>query len=222
VKNKIVLVGSEKGGVGKTTISFNLAVLRAIAGYPVLLVDADKQASSSMLASMRTDGDFSPPLICVQKTGKMGADLLELRTNYEIIIDAGGVDSVELRQSIAVADIWVLPASPSQLDLFAMAKMARLQAEVEERVGRIPRTVVVLNPVAPNTREWEEAREMLSDNEKMPVLNSQLTNRVAHRRAIRAGCGVIELTGKSHDVLAVAEMIALYEEIYGEEYAPQH
>lgn len=30
--NKIILVGSEKGGVGKTTVAFNLAVMRARAG----------------------------------------------------------------------------------------------------------------------------------------------------------------------------------------------
>jgi len=49
----IVLVGGEKGGVGKTTLAVNLAAMRARTGHDVLLVDADKQASANLWASIR-------------------------------------------------------------------------------------------------------------------------------------------------------------------------
>ena len=44
----IVLVGGEKGGVGKTTLAVNLAAMRRRAGHDVLLVDADRQASANL------------------------------------------------------------------------------------------------------------------------------------------------------------------------------
>ena len=216
--NRIYLVGSEKGGVGKTTLSFNLAVLRAKAGYSVLLVDADKQASSSMWASLRTQAGFEPPLVCVQKYGKIGVDLLELRKNYEVIVDAGGADSQELRQSIAVADRWIIPVKAGQLDLFSIAKMIQLLEEIDERVGRIPDSFIVLNAISPSTKEAEEARELLSENPKLPVAAAQLVDRVAMRRAVMSGCGVTELTGKFSNELATCEILKLYEEVFQEEY----
>lgn len=216
--NKIYLVGSEKGGVGKTSISFNLAVLRAKAGYPVLLVDADKQASSAMWASLRSESGHTPTLVCVQKLGKIGIDLLELRKNYEVVVDAGGADSQELRQGIAVADKWVIPVRPGQLDIFSMAKMRQLRTEVEERVGRAPEVLVVLNLVAASTREGDAARELLSESDTMPVAKSQLVDRVAMRNAVMSGCGVTELTGKLASAAATTEMLALYAEVFGEAY----
>ena len=48
-KNRIVLVGNEKGGVGKTTVAFNLAVMRVKQGRNVILVDTDKPVSYTHL-----------------------------------------------------------------------------------------------------------------------------------------------------------------------------
>lgn len=219
--HQIILVGSEKGGVGKTSISFNLAVLRAKAGVPVLLVDADRQASSSMWSSMRTEAGHQPPMVCVQKSGKIGYDLIQLRENYEVIIDAGGADSVELRQGIAVCDTWIIPVRASQLDLFSMAKMRQLQDDVEQLVGKFTPAFVVLNAIAPRTREASDARTLLDESTRMPVLQSQLVDRVAMRRSVMLGCGVTELTGKDYDGRAATEILALYEEIFKEKFRVQ-
>lgn len=217
--NEICLVGSEKGGVGKTTLAFNLAVMRLKAGYPVLLVDADRQASSAMWAALRTEAGFKPPLVCVQMQGKIGVDLLQLKDNYEVIVDAGGADSVELRQTMLVADRWLCPVKPSQLDLFSMAKMAQLITEVKERAGRVPQTSIVLNAVSPLTHEAREARELLLEyEEEMPVLAAQLVDRVAMRHAVKAGCGVIELPPKGANELAIYEMMGVYVQFFKEHY----
>jgi len=217
-RHKILLVGSEKGGVGKTSIALNLSVMRARAGHPVLLVDADKQASAAMWCSLRSEGGFMPPLVCVQKLGRIGADLVQLSENYEICVDAGGSDSVELRHSIAVADIWLMPERVGQLDLFVMAKMAQILTDIKERMGRSPSVHILLNAVPPSTKEAEEAREALTEFEDFPVLDSMLVERVTMRRAVRLGCAVVELTGKNLNPACVQELMQVYEEIYGEPY----
>ena len=122
----IVLVGGEKGGVGKTTLAVNLAAMRARAGHDVLLVDADKQASANLWASIRDQEKVDPPVRCVQKRGKgLAADVRDLATRYEdIVIDAGGQDSVELRAAMTIADLAIFPIQPSLFDAATLETLA--------------------------------------------------------------------------------------------------
>lgn len=56
MNRKIISIISEKGGVGKTTTTFNLACALQKKGYKVLAVDLDKQCNLSITCGYLSDG----------------------------------------------------------------------------------------------------------------------------------------------------------------------
>ena len=81
----IVSFINQKGGVGKTTLSINVADYLANA-HKVLLIDADKQASATSWASLREDNKFQ--VISLTRES-MANDILKLSEGFQYtIIDA--------------------------------------------------------------------------------------------------------------------------------------
>jgi len=219
----LILIANEKGGVGKTTIAVNLAAMCRLAGKDVLLVDTDRQESANTWAAMRHENEVIPSITCVSKTGKVGYDLIGLKSKYEVvIIDAGGRDSLEMRQSVAVCDTCIIPIKPAQFDVWSLSRMAGLIRDVSERVERPINAFSFVNGASPNpsVRETQEVKEALKDYADLfPVLESVITERIAFRKASRDGLGVVELPSSLADAKANLEMISLYKEVFHEDWA---
>src|SRR3954470_14768643 len=105
---KILVVGGIKGGIGKSTLAANLAVLAARAGPDVLLIDADPQETTATWAAARADqpGELAP-VTTVTIIGKQIRDELKRLTGkYQtILIDAGARDTTTQRAALSVADL---------------------------------------------------------------------------------------------------------------------
>ena len=211
----IVLVGGEKGGPGKTTIATNIAAMRTDEMEDVLLVDTDRQPTSSYWCSMREDKGIKPRVASIQKYDKaVRTEITELKKKFsDIIIDAGGRDSPELRGALLVCDKAIFPLRPSQFDLWTLGRLNTL-VEVALEINENLKAYVVINQSSPNpaVREAEEMKEFLSEFENINLMKSVICERIVFRRAALNGMAVTEY--KPEDIKANEEINALYQEIF--------
>lgn len=211
----IVAIVGEKGGTGKTTIATNLAAMLARAGRDVLIVDTDTQRSASYWAATRAQRADLPRVACVQLyEPSLATELPDLAKRYdEVLVDAGGRDSPELRRSLLVARCAYVPVQPAQFDVWTVSN---LNAHLTQAKVYNPslRAAVLLSraPTHPASREVEEVREALGDYEHLPISSCLVRDRAIFRRAAREGMGVAEMP--SPDAKASEEIAALYREIY--------
>ena len=186
------------------------------AGSDVLLVDTDRQGSASSWCAVRDEEGRAPRVACVQKFGKgLGADVRAMAGKYgDIVIDAGGRDSVELRAAMTVADALYIPIQASQFDVWTLDAMNVLVDQAQAINERL-RAFAVLNRAStnPSVKEAEDARAALADYEHLRSARGRVRDRISFRKAAREGCTVGELAER--DTKAIGEIQAFYEEVFG-------
>jgi chromosome partitioning protein len=211
----ILLIGGEKGGTGKTTIATNLIAICTLNNKDTLLIDTDKQGSASSWIATREHNKIEPIIPSVQKFGNtLHTQILDLSKRYqEVIIDAGGRDSVELRSAMTVANCFYIPIQTSQFDIWTLGLINNLINDVKI-VNPNLRTFIVLNRCSTNpaVNEAEEAKEVLTEFDNLKLSSSTLKDRIAYRKAAKTGQSVFELDKK--DDKAIHEMKSLYNEVY--------
>ncbi len=215
----IVLIGGEKGGTGKSTLATNLAVCLAHRGRDVLLLDCDPQRSSASWVGVRSaNAPDAHKIHCMEKLGDVLDAVRDVSARYaDVIIDAGGRDSRELRSAMLAADTMYVPIKASQFDLWTVERMNELidQAKSFNRELRAS-ALLSMAPTNPQINEAAEAEEMLREYEHLDLARTVIRERKAFRDAIVLGNGVIELD-PAKALKAAAEMEALAQEVTGEQ-----
>lgn len=212
----IVLVGAEKGGVGKSTIAANLSVHLARDGADVVLVDADPQATAAKFSERRAElrqiRPDLPAVHCVQRTGDVSATVRDLAGRYQVvIIDAGGRDSRELRTALAVAHLFLTPIRASQADLETLPTINELVGLARSLNPSLEAYAVLsMAPTNPSIREVAEAAELLTDFDQLKLANSIIRDRKVFRDALLEGLGVVEMDNSQ----AKAEVQLLGQEFF--------
>ncbi|HGO6081632.1 TPA: division plane positioning ATPase MipZ [Burkholderia cenocepacia] len=208
----IVMVGAEKGGVGKSTLASNLAVHLAHHQVDVVLVDTDGQATCARFIERRDEGGIQPSVPCVQRTGDVAATLRDLARRYQVVVvDAGGRDSRELRTALGVANLLLTPTRASQADLETLPKMNELIGLARGLNPELKAAAVLsMAPSNPVIREVEDARELLAEFDQLELADTVIRDRKVYRDALLGGRGVIELDNSQ----ARAEIQLLAQEFF--------
>lgn len=210
----IVSVLNTKGGVGKTTLSLNLAVARALAGKDVWLVDGDRQATTMQAVAQRSLANIMPALSVAHYTDGplLRAQLQQQRNKYDdIIIDAGGRDSAALRAALMLSDVVLIPFQPRSFDVWGVGDMAELVAEaVGMRDGL--KAYAILNSADPRGVDNEEAAGAVAEHEHIEYLEAPIGRRKAIAEA--AGSGLSVLEWKPRDTKAEEEINRLVELVF--------
>ena len=211
----IILIASNKGGSGKTTLATNLATCFAVKGdKEVCLVDADKQASAAKWILEREIAKHTPNITCVQKYDNLQPTLTSLASKYEIVIvDVAGRNSREMITAMAVADYVISPVQCSQLDLDTLM-------ELNDQVVRVkdlnPNINVKLCHVMASTnstvkdKEQQEFRDYIEEFSDLRHLNSVIYYRKIYRDVMSEGKSVIESANEQ----AHGEVQKIYEEVF--------
>ena len=213
----IILIGGEKGGTGKNTIATKLAAMRALNGRDVLLIDTDPQGSANYWAQSRDEENITPRVACVQKFGKgLPKEVQDLATRYQdIIIDAGGRDSIELRSALVVTERLFVPIQPSQFDIWTLNQMEELVESAKSfNSDLLAKVIISRSSTNPSVHESDDAGKLLDDFDNLDLADVTIRDRIAYRKAAKDGLAVIEL--KPKDPKAVKEMEALYNEVFGD------
>lgn len=211
----IFVSGGIKGGVGKTTLATNMAILLAAQGKDVLLVDADDQETASDFTMVRNEtlADHGGANYTAVKLHGVAirTDTLRLSTKYDdVVIDVGGRDTAGQRAALSIADIYAIPFLPASFDVWTLEKVAQLIQEARPFNEKL-RTICFLNRADARGQDNEEAVTIARDIEGLTYLDAPLGNRKAFRAAASQGLSVTEL--KPPDAKAVAEMTTLFEQL---------
>jgi chromosome partitioning protein len=209
----IVAVVQTKGGVGKTTLTVNLAVERVVrAKRDVLLVDADEQGTASDFSALRAERLGQTGYSAIQLAGNaVRTQVQKLKSKFDdVFIDTGGRDTQALRAALTVADIALVPFQPRSFDVWTLDKVAALIGEAKG-FNESLRAFALLNCADASGPDNVAAAVSLTEHPEIAYLDSPLGRRKAFPNANAIGLSVLEASPA--DKKACDELIRLADRI---------
>lgn len=192
----VITVAGLKGGIGKSTLTINLAACFHRAGHRALIVDADPQGTCRTWAARASEVSHEgPPVVAID--GKtLRRDLARVSEGFDIVvIDSPPRMGTDARAAMLSADLVVMPVVPGAADVWALQETVAVLEEVRALRPEL-RAVVVLNR-ADRTTLAKLAKEALTGIENVASLESTVGNRVAFGEATLAGQGVLDYAPES-------------------------
>jgi chromosome partitioning protein len=187
-----VMIGmvSQKGGVGKSTLSRLVAREYAAAGWEVKIADLDISQGTSTDWKQRREQHRLQPEVAVEPFRTVG-QALKVASLYDLLVFDGPPHSMAGTLEIARASNFVV--LPSGLSLDDLKPTMLLAHELVEAGIDTDRIVVALCRVGDRENEIEEARAYIR-KAGYACLKGSLPEKTAYRRASDEGRAVSEVT----------------------------
>lgn len=185
-----IALASLKGGVGKSTLSMNLAAALHRAGHRTLLVDADPQGTCAAWAARAAELEHDGPPVVAMVGAALRRDLAKVAEGFDVVVlDSPPRMGTEARAAMMAADLVVLPVTPGAADLWAAAETVAVLEEARAFRPEL-RAVVVLNRADRTTLAKLAAKAV--EELGVPALDVTIAQRVAFGEATLAGQGVTD------------------------------
>lgn len=202
---------SYKGGVGKTTLSENIAVVFAHAGKSVCIVDADDSANSMSWSKKRGEDLPKIDVYHEKREEEIVFKIKELNEKYDLVI----IDSPPSQTSISdmivlMSNMVIVPLLPKgEQETNTINQLVRKIKSLEvTKEKKIP-VYFVINEYDHRISLHRGFAESMAETFGERILKSRLHNRVAYAEVTHQGMGVYE----SRDQKAKNEITELVNEM---------
>jgi chromosome partitioning protein len=189
------VVINAKGGVGKTTITTNLASYFAVNGIATAIMDYDPQGSSLHWLKQRSPG--AAPIHGANAAPPTGSGLKSLqryvpRETRQLILDApAGPSRLLIQDMLNRASAILIPVAPSAIDIRATANFIKELLLVGGVRHRNIRLAVVANRVRASTSVYEPLERFVRSL-KLEFLTRIMDSEI-YVEAAETGHGIFEM-----------------------------
>lgn len=161
----VIVVANPKGGVGKSTLSSNIAGCWASQGHAVMLGDIDRQQSSRLWLSLRPE---SLPRIRAWDIDEDHLAKPPKGTTHMVLDTPAGLHGKRLDAVMKLADLVLIPLQASVFDIYATRDFIT-ELHKRKRSDQV-KLAVVGNRIKDHTKATEHLQEFL-DTLGIPVLS---------------------------------------------------
>lgn len=203
-----IAISHQKGGVGKSTIAWNLATALQNK-YKVELVDLDIQKTLTYTNEIRSKQTDLKPLTI--KNFDTGEDLKKYingdNDDRLSIIDIGGFDSSMNRLAIITADLVITPVSDKSFELLGIKSFEKVLKELSEVIDEDLVVRVLLNNLNPKKSKLEDLKSFIEKSKHFKLLNTILRSRADFDKSAGSGKNVIEYDKESKASKEIKELV---------------
>ena len=178
----IITLASSKGGVGKSTVTGCLAGAWAAAGEQVHIVDLD---SNRTISRWYADAKTRPASITLSapdpaRLTEHLATVAKSEAPDRILIDVAGSYERALTVAVARAHLTLIPAAPTEADIFEASRIGRHITSVYQKFGRQPLYRLLLNRVPSITSSAQLYATLEIVRLQLPRIKTRIMHRAAY------------------------------------------